>query len=241
MSAPGIERLHAQPATGEAVGISRRDPATVGERIRRALQREMPGDGCLSVDRLAEVVDSKRRSWHVGATMFVAFGGLALLVAAVGLYGVITYNVAQRMHDLGVRTALGARRGDLVRRPSDRVSGCGGGCGDRDPGGVGRGAADSPTAVPAVRSGPGDLWGGGRVARYRCRACQRGPASARHSAEHCIGGQKAQHISVRNVRPQHRLNSSSFELPRSFVAAHDGEDQSRREHHQWNRVRPSRP
>ena len=62
MSAPGIERLHAPPATGEAVGISRRDPATVGERIRRALQREMPGDGCLSVDRLAEVVDGKRRS-----------------------------------------------------------------------------------------------------------------------------------------------------------------------------------
>jgi ABC-type antimicrobial peptide transport system permease subunit len=47
--------------------------------------------------------------------MFAAFGGLALRVAAVGLYGVITYDVARRRQELGVRSALGARAPDLAR------------------------------------------------------------------------------------------------------------------------------
>jgi putative ABC transport system permease protein len=62
-----------------------------------------------------EMFDAKRRSWLVGATLFGGFGLLALLVAAVGLYGVIAYTVAQRMHELGVRIALGAPARDIVR------------------------------------------------------------------------------------------------------------------------------
>jgi hypothetical protein len=85
------------------------------ERVRRALMRAMPGDGFVVVRPLQEVVDDRSRSWRLGATLFVAFGALALVVAAVGLYGVISYNVAQRMHELGVRVALGARGGDVVR------------------------------------------------------------------------------------------------------------------------------
>jgi ABC-type antimicrobial peptide transport system permease subunit len=91
------------------------DAASQVEVVRRAMTRAMPGDGLVVVRPLQEVVDDQSRSWRLGATLFIAFGGLALVVAIVGLYGVISYTVAQRMHELGVRVALGARTADVVR------------------------------------------------------------------------------------------------------------------------------
>jgi len=105
-----------RPAAGYAVMVrTRGDPAASAERVRAALQMVMPGQTYVTVRPLSDVVDGERRSWRVGATMFVAFGVLALVVAAVGLYGVVAYNVAQRMQELGVRVALGAQTRDVVR------------------------------------------------------------------------------------------------------------------------------
>jgi hypothetical protein len=78
------------------------------ERVRAAMQAVMPGDGFVVVSPVQARVDDGRRPWRLGATLFLAFGGLAAVVAAIGLYGVIGYDVMQRMHELGVRVALGA-------------------------------------------------------------------------------------------------------------------------------------
>ena len=84
------------------------------ERVRQAMQAEMPGNGFVFVTSVQKRVDDQRRAWRLGATLFLAFGGLAVLVAAIGLYGVTGYNVAQRMHELGVRVALGAARRNII-------------------------------------------------------------------------------------------------------------------------------
>jgi predicted permease len=105
-----------QPARGAyLITRVRGDVAAAGESIRKALQSLMPGQTYITTRPMRDVISGQQRAWRFGATMFLAFGVLALIVASIGLYGVIGYSVAQRMHELGVRIALGAQTGNLIR------------------------------------------------------------------------------------------------------------------------------
>ena len=70
---------------------------------------------------MRERVAPQTRSWLLGAAMFSVFGLLALFVAAIGLYSVLAFDVAQRTRELGVRAALGASRPRLVRMVVNRA------------------------------------------------------------------------------------------------------------------------
>jgi putative ABC transport system permease protein len=96
------------------VRISGRDASRYEEPVRRALQRVMPGESYVTVWPLQDDVDGQQRSWRLGATMFACFGLLALIVAAVGLYGVMSYDVSQRTQELGIRVALGAQTSNIM-------------------------------------------------------------------------------------------------------------------------------
>jgi putative ABC transport system permease protein len=94
---------------------SETDPSELAAAVRRHVL-EIDGDQPLSdVRTFEEVVEQSTASRRFSMLLFSIFAGVALVLASVGIYGVMSFSVTQRTHEIGIRMALGAKPGDVLR------------------------------------------------------------------------------------------------------------------------------
>jgi putative ABC transport system permease protein len=93
----------------------RGDPAAIVTTVRDAVREIDPELPLSSVQSMQEIVDQSTSQPRLNTALLEIFGGAALLLSGLGIYGVVSHSVAQRRQEIGLRMALGAQPANVLR------------------------------------------------------------------------------------------------------------------------------